>query len=231
MLSEASGGQAVRDHLTTLVLPQVFRLALEMELARANRQGYGLSVLLLTLDNLAEVTGAHGAAAGDRLIERVGLLARRFFRSHDWVGRHDDESFAVLLPGTPIDVAATLACRFRETITQRLILKDFRTGAKSNVELSAAVVCADLVQGGLDAADVISELEDAVSRARLNRAKGIEQVGLLPTSVTIATAAALLGRSREDIANMVRDGSLRALRRGRYFYVERRQLEELPQKL
>ena len=227
MLSEISDAPAVRDELTTLIVPHVFRLALEMELARANRHGYGLALLLINIDNIEEVTGAHGPAAGDRLIQRVGLLARRFFRRHDWVARYDVESIAVLLPDTPMDTGATLAGRFRETITQRLVLKEFRTGVESYIKLSAAVVAADLVHGDLDADDVTSELEAAVTRARLTGGDGVEQVALLPTSVTIPTAAALLGRSRDDITSLIRDGSLRAIRRGRNFFIERRLLEEL----
>jgi diguanylate cyclase (GGDEF)-like protein/excisionase family DNA binding protein len=229
MPPESAGAGAVRDELTTLILPQVFRLALEMELARASRHGHGLSVLLLGLDNVREVTGAHGTATGDRLVERVGLFARRFFRRHDWVARHDPESLAVLLPGATMDIAATLAGRFRETITQRLVLRDFKTGSETRVSLSAAVAAADLVQGDLEAADVISELEAALGRARLHGGNDIEQVGLLPTSMTIPGAAVLLGRSRDEIADLIREGTLRATRRGRQFYIERQLLVALSQ--
>jgi diguanylate cyclase (GGDEF)-like protein/excisionase family DNA binding protein len=229
MPPESAGG-GVRDELTTLILPQVFLLALEMELARASRHGNGLSVLLMGLDNVGEVGGASGTATGDRLVERVGLFARRFFRRHDWVARHDPESVVVLLPGASMDIAATLAARFRETITQRLILKDFKTGSERRISVSAAVAAADLVQGDLEAADVISELEAALGRARSHGGNEIEQVGLLPTSMTIPGAAVLLGRSRDEIADLIREGALRATRRGRQFYIERQLLEALSRK-
>ncbi len=224
-----SSTPAVRDELTTLLLPQVFRVALEQEIGRANRHQHGLSVMMFQIDNMTEVTAAHGPGAGDRLIERIGFFARRFFRSHDWVARHAADSITVLLTEAAPDIAATLAGRFRETITQRLVLTDFRTGAETRITLSAAVVATEMVRGSLDAGDVLHELEAAVIRTGADGGNRIEQVALFPTSVTIRSAATLLGRTPEDIADLLRDGRLRATRRGRQFYIEREQLEELPQ--
>lgn len=226
--AERDGGRpAVRDQLTTLILPHVFRLALAQEVARANRHEHGIALMLIDLDNLGAVNASHGFGAGDRLVERLGILARRFFRTHDWVAQQGEESIAVLLPQTSLDQAATLADRFRNMVSQRLVLTDHKTDAETRITVSVAAVGTDLVQADIDAGYIISELEAAVLRAKLNGGNRTERVALLPTSMTILGAATLLGRSAREVVGLIRAGTLRATRRGRHYHIDRTELEEL----
>ncbi|HXG55733.1 MAG TPA: diguanylate cyclase [Vicinamibacterales bacterium] len=225
--SEREGGRAcVRDPLTTLISTAVFRLALEQETARANRYEHGISVLLFDVDNLSEVNKGQGYGAGDRLLERLGILARRFFRNHDWVARYGEDAIAVLLPETALDQAAILATRFREMVYQRLQLSDHKTDTLVRVTVSAAAVGSDLVQADMDAGYVIAEAEAAVLRGKLDGGNRTERVALAPTSVTILSAATLLGISAKDVVNLMRGGVLRASRRGRRFHIDRAHIEE-----
>ncbi|MEX1127194.1 MAG: diguanylate cyclase [Vicinamibacterales bacterium] len=225
--AERDGGRpAVRDPLTTLISPHVFRLALEQEVARANRHEHGIAVLLFDIDNLKDVNASHGYGAGDRLIERLGILARRFFRNHDWVARHGEDSIAVLLPQASVDQAAMLAGRFRDMVSQRLVLTDHKTDTETRITVSAAAVGTDLVQVDIDGGFIVAELEAAVLRAKLNGGNSTERVALLPTSVTILGAATLLDRSAREIVALIRNGTLRASRRGRHFHIDRTEVEE-----
>lgn len=225
--AERDGGRpAVRDQLTTLMSPHVFRLALAQEVARANRHEHGIAVMLIDIDNLAAVNTSHGFGAGDRLIERLGILARRFFRNHDWVARHGEDSIAVLLPEASLDQAAMLAGRFRDMVSQRLVLTDHKTDAETRITVSVAAVGTDRVQVDIEAGYIMSELEAAVLRAKLNGGNRTERVALLPTSVTILGAATLLGRSARDVVALIRTGTLRATRRGRHFHIDRTELED-----
>lgn len=222
---ETCAGPGVRDELTTLILPDVFLLALEQEISRANRHDHGLAVLLFELDHPGAVRAAHGEGCVDRLVERIGLIARRFFRAHDWVARHGPHSIVVLLPEASLDIGDVLAGRFIETIRQRLVLTDLETDVETRITMSAAVVGAETIRDGIDAADVMHELEGALARARLNGGSRTEQTALLPTSVTIASAAILLGRSTQEIVDLVREGRLHTSRRGKHFYIVREELE------
>lgn len=226
--AERDGGRpAVRDQLTTLMSPHVFRLALTQEVARANRHEHGIAVLLFDIDNLTDVNTSHGYGAGDRLIERLGILARRFFRNHDWVARHGEDSIAVLLPEASLDQAAMLANRFRDMVWQRFVLTDHKTDAETRITVSAAAVGTDLVQVDIDAGYIFAELEAAVLRAKINGGNRTERVAVLPTSITILGAATLLGRSAKEVVALIRAGALHATRRGRHFHIDRMALEEL----
>lgn len=226
----AGGRHALRDQLTTLIAEHVFDLVLEQEALRAHRHQHGVAMILFDIDDLAEVNRSHGYGAGDRLLERLGILARRFFRTHDWVARHGEDSIAVLLPETTLDQAATLAARFCETVQQRLVLVEHKTDAITAVTVSAAAVGTDLVQAEIDPSYILAQADAAVLRAKMNGGNQVERVALLPTSVTIVGAATLLGRTPRQVVDMVRSGTLQATRRGRHFHIDRSQIEEYRRK-
>jgi diguanylate cyclase (GGDEF)-like protein/excisionase family DNA binding protein len=220
---------AVRDPLTTLVTRAVFELALEQESERAHRYEAALSLLLFDVDDLSQINQRHGYRVGDRVLERLGILARRFFRTYDWIARHGDDSIAVLLPQTPLDAAATLAQGFRLTMQQRLILVEHQSGSRAELTLSAAAVGTDRVQSELDPGSIIGEAEAAMMRAKMNGKNRMERVALLPTSLTILGAASLLDCSANAVRRLVRGGQLTATRRGRHYHIDRVAIERYRQ--
>jgi diguanylate cyclase (GGDEF)-like protein/excisionase family DNA binding protein len=225
--AERDGGHPpLRDPLTTLISRPVFDMVLAQEAYRAHRHEHGVAMLLFDIDNLSQLNASHGYGAGDRLLERLGIMARRFFRTHDWVARHGDDSIGVLLPEATLDQADALATKFRETVQQRLVLVDHKTDKVASVTVSAAAVGTDLVQADIDPGYILAEAEAAVLRAKMNGGNRVERVALLPTSVTFVGAATLLGVSVRDVVRLVRDGSLRASRRGRHFHIDRALIEE-----
>jgi diguanylate cyclase (GGDEF)-like protein len=156
----------VRDPLTTLIVGPVFDLALAQEIQRAHRYKQPLAVLLFDMDDLSRINRDHGRSVGDRLLERTGILARQFFRTHDWVARRGGDAIAVLLPQATVDQAEGLARGFSDAVRQRLVMHDEETGVSQVVTVSAAAVGTDRVAGDLDAAAVIAAAEAAVVRAR-----------------------------------------------------------------
>lgn len=161
--------------LPVLLPSHIFRIALGQEVARAHRHEHGLSVLLFDVDTPAAVDDDR---ADDQLTGRVGALARRFFRSHDWIARHGDCSIAALLPQTPLDHAAELGLNFCDMLGQRLVLADFQTGAETRATISAAVAGADSVEADYDAEFILAALESAVIRARLDGGNRLERIAL-----------------------------------------------------
>jgi len=211
----------VRDALTTLISAPVFELAVAQEIQRAVRHQHSLALVLFDIDDLSQINREHGWGVGDRLLERMGILARQYFRTHDWVARHGDDAIAVLLPETNLDQAALLAARFRERVHHRLVLQDHKTDTTQVVTVSAAAVGTDHVQQEIDAAYVLAEAEAAVLRAKLNGRNRIERIALLPTAVTIFGAATMLSLSPSEVGRLIRQGALKAVRRGRHLHIER----------
>ena len=102
-----------RDGLTALSNRRHLLLRLDEEFSRARRYRTPLSVALFDIDRLTEVNAAHGQAAGDAVIRRVGELIRGQVRHEDVMGRMGGDVFGVALPGNRYRGAATLANKIR----------------------------------------------------------------------------------------------------------------------
>lgn len=133
-------GAAITDRLTTLFTRPVFDAALAKAIDRGGRFGDPLSLILFDVDHLAAINANYGYGVGDRILERLGILIRRFFRQHDWVARHSEDSIAVLLVRTEPGPAAELADRVLATVQERLELTDHRTDQPVRVTLSASII-------------------------------------------------------------------------------------------
>jgi excisionase family DNA binding protein len=110
-------------------------------------------------------------------------------------------------------------------VQHRLVLQDHKSDVTKIVTVSAAAVGTDHVQSELDSAYVLAEAEAAVLRAKFNGRNRIERVALLPTSLTIFGASTMLGISPREVAQLIRQGTLKATRRGRHFHIERDLIE------
>jgi excisionase family DNA binding protein len=87
----------ISDKLTTLYSRALMDVVLSTEVQRAERFSFPLGFVVFDVDKLSEVNQRYGYGVGDRLLERLGILIRKFFRQHDWVFRHGEDSIAVLL--------------------------------------------------------------------------------------------------------------------------------------
>lgn len=102
---------ALMDELTGLWNRRAFERSLSQELARAERRGESLSVLLIDLDHLKRINDEGGHAAGDRALAAVGLRLREISRRGDVPARIGGDEFALLAPDTAPEDAHALAER------------------------------------------------------------------------------------------------------------------------
>jgi diguanylate cyclase (GGDEF)-like protein len=174
---EPTHPEAVIDPLTTLYTRPVLDAVLAKSVHRAGRYGERLSLILFDVDDLAAINAAHGYGVGDRILERLGILVRGFFRQYDWVARHGEDSIAVLLSRTEPDQAVALAEKVCGTVAERLELVDHRDGTPVQVTVSAGVVNVRGVDGEtLDAERLMADAEAAVERAKRAGRNRVERV-------------------------------------------------------
>jgi diguanylate cyclase (GGDEF)-like protein len=157
---------AIVDPLTTLHTRPIFVAALEKEIQRAERFGHPFAIILFDVDNLAEINATHGYGSGDRLIERIGITIRNYFRETDWVARTSGDAFAVLLPEIQRINAERLADRVRNVIRERLQLHDHRSDQQFPVTVSAGVLIAESVDKSVRAEQMMLEAKEALDRAK-----------------------------------------------------------------
>ncbi|HJR79253.1 MAG TPA: GGDEF domain-containing protein [Anaerolineales bacterium] len=108
--------QANTDSLTRLFNRRKGWEVMEHEIARSNRYGWPLSIIMFDIDHFKTINDTHGHRTGDRVLIAVATVARESIRSIDELIRWGGEEFIVLLPETDLEAALPVAERLREAI-------------------------------------------------------------------------------------------------------------------
>jgi diguanylate cyclase (GGDEF)-like protein/excisionase family DNA binding protein len=219
---------AIEDSLTTLHTRPVLDAVLPKECHRAERFEHWVSMMLIDVDNLSAINRAHGYGVGDRILERMGILLRAYFRQHDWVVRYAEDTVAVLLPETSPADAMTLADRTRIMVEDRLTFRDYRTDQRATVTVSVAVTSERALEGEpIDHVRFQAEAEAALERAKSGGRNRVEQVELLPRLISIEDATVILKTTLEGIERLVAEGRLDPVKAGRHIRLERAVVEAM----
>ena len=219
---------AIEDSLTTLHTRPVLDAVLPKECCRAERFEHWLSMMLIDIDNLSAINKAHGYGVGDRILERMGILLRAYFRQHDWVARYSEDTIAVLLPETDPENAMLLAERTRTMVEERLTFRDYRTEQRAVVTVSVAVTSARALEGEpIDHEQFSAEAIAALERAKVGGRNRVEHVELLPRLISIEEATRLLRTDIQGIEKLVAEGDLDPVNAGRHVRLVRVAVEEL----
>lgn len=107
---------AATDSLTGLANRRAFGEAVRRELARAERSGAPLSVVMLDIDDFKAINDELGHAVGDEVLRAVGRAARRGTRQGDLVARIGGDELALLLPDADAEKARAIGERIRADI-------------------------------------------------------------------------------------------------------------------
>ena len=194
-LSQEAGEDALSDSLTTLHTRQILIAVLEKELQRSERFGHPFALILFDVDHLSAINEAHGFGFGDRLLERIGIVLRNYFRVQDWVCRTSADEFAVLLPETAREHAELLAERVRVTVQDRMALRDYRSEEQVAVTVSAGLVVVGAVDAAVGADRILRDAEQAVHRAKHGGRNRVERVEI---NVPVTTPPLRGGKSIGD---------------------------------
>jgi diguanylate cyclase (GGDEF)-like protein len=143
------------DPLTGLANLRPISRVLELELARAGRQGSEVSVALFDVDGFASVNETAGRDAGDDVLRAVAAVLAGSVRLVDTVARFGGDEFLLVAPGSAGAMVA-----------QRVVdgAAGIQTGDGSPVSVTAGV--ATFPTDGTDADSVIAAAQAALERAR-----------------------------------------------------------------
>ncbi|MDX6408533.1 MAG: hypothetical protein QOE13_1604 [Gaiellaceae bacterium] len=114
--------QALVDGLTGLANRRQCEESLDDELARVERFGGPLAVVVADLDWFKDVNDRHGHPAGDSVLREFAALLQETVRDVDLAGRWGGEEFVLVLPGTDLAGGAQLAERIRVALAERTVL-------------------------------------------------------------------------------------------------------------
>jgi two-component system cell cycle response regulator len=107
---------AVVDALTGLNNRRFLETHLASSLDQAAHKGRPLSLMILDIDHFKSVNDTYGHDAGDEVLKVFSQRIKRVLRGADLVCRLGGEEFVVVMPDTPLNVAARVAERVRAAV-------------------------------------------------------------------------------------------------------------------
>jgi diguanylate cyclase (GGDEF)-like protein len=143
------------DRLTGLANRVTFERMLELEIARATRQGTPLAVVLLDVDGLSEIGRSKGARVADEVLRHVAAAIADRVRLLDTVARFGDDEFVVIAPG---DAGGIVALRLRDAIAELPSIGE--------VEISVSTAVVHHPADGANGADLVAAAERVLGDAK-----------------------------------------------------------------
>jgi diguanylate cyclase (GGDEF)-like protein len=113
---------AREDGLTGLANRRHFNEVLDAEIKRAFRTRQFLSLMICDVDYFKRFNDHYGHVAGDKCLQAIGAtMLDTFMRAGDVSSRYGGEEFAVILPETTPENAASLAEKLRRKMVDQAI--------------------------------------------------------------------------------------------------------------
>jgi len=145
VFSERMESLTVLDPATQLFNRRGVDQMLSQEVARANRMGTSLTLLMLKLESLEVVNERYGAVAGDKFIVEVSRLLKNTFRGSDTLARYSGSEFLAMLPGTSEAQAEHAIRRVQEAVDH------WNLASKTGWEINLIFGVAPYIPGGSEA--------------------------------------------------------------------------------
>lgn len=170
---------ALRDPLTGLANRTAQQQQLEQALARAQRRGEQLAVMLIDLDGFKPINDQHGHGFGDEVLVEVAQRLKQHLRDTDFPARLGGDEFVVICESVQsAEAAGQLATRLLQGLCNPIQVAGdtVRVGASIGIALS---------RGQDDATTLIRRADAAMYQAK-NRGKNCFQY-YLPAQPDCAT--------------------------------------------
>lgn len=114
--------QALRDPLTGLYNRRFMDEALLKEFARAKRENYSLSLIMMDLDFFKRVNDTYGHAVGDQVLVVLAKHLKAHARESDIVCRYGGEEFLIAMPRMTSEQAFKKIDSLRQIIAQTPVM-------------------------------------------------------------------------------------------------------------
>jgi diguanylate cyclase (GGDEF)-like protein len=164
---------SVTDDLTQLYNSRYLGQVLRRETKRASRSGRPLSLLFIDLDGFKSVNDTHGHLYGSRALVEAGGLIRQCARETDVVARFGGDEFALILPDTGSEGAASVGERIRERVNAHTFLE----ADGLDIHLTVSVGVATLPDVAASAEGLIQAADEAMYHVKEHGKNGIYIAG------------------------------------------------------
>lgn len=163
-LHEKTKVLSLSDPLTGIANRRYLDLMLDKSIARAERFGEPLSVVMADIDYFKTFNDTYGHVAGDKLLSQIADIISRDIRQTDLVCRYGGEEFFIMLPDADLSHASHTAERIRKHVEKQ-----------SKVTLSFGVAC--YRRGQENKEELINRADKAMYQAKQNGRNQVKASG------------------------------------------------------
>ncbi len=159
---EALEYQASHDELCGVWNRSAIMEKLGSELARAEREGARVGVIMADIDHFKHINDEHGHLVGDAALQGVARRLTRSVRPYDAVGRYGGEEFLIITPGMGSETVEQIAERLRLAFDMNPV-ETADLAFPITVSFGAATAEPD---GSRPADEMVKRADDALYRAK-----------------------------------------------------------------
>jgi two-component system chemotaxis response regulator CheY len=155
---------AMLDTTTNVLNQKAFLILSRGELERARRGQAPFSLIALDVDNFKSINEKYGREIGNDVLTVIGKAIREKSRPYDNVGRYENDTFLITLPGVIAQDAEKVAERILKGILNTNI--SLLNGNAINISVSAGIVCSTRITAATEIDMLIRNAQDAVAHAQ-----------------------------------------------------------------
>jgi two-component system cell cycle response regulator len=162
--------EASHDRLTGLWNRGAILDFMERELARAQRSGQLLGLVMLDVDHFKKVNDTNGHQVGDVVLQAVAQRLAGAIRQYDWIGRYGGEEFLAIINAGINDDLAIVGERLRAAVADKPVHTQC---GELNITISAGIAVSSL-DARLDCDALVAAADQALYIAKHNGRNRIE---------------------------------------------------------
>ena len=148
------------DSLTGLLNHGSWKDLLHLKFHKCQQQQSHATIALIDIDHFKQINDTHGHIVGDAVLRQLSLEIRRNLRKNDLAGRYGGDEFCVILPQMPLEEAARVMERIRETFS------NYRNPQIPELRVSLSIGLADFQLIFTDAATWLNAADRALYAAK-----------------------------------------------------------------
>ena len=156
------------DFLTGWHNKRYLHSRLREEIARSQRQGTPLALLMIDLDRFKEVNDSCGHLGGDAVIREVAMRIESEVRGSDAAARFGGDEFAVMLPAAGLAEASQVATRIMRMVSAAPVEVSAGVTRRITVSVGIATLAPPAAGGDLKVAAerLLADADAALYRAK-----------------------------------------------------------------
>ncbi|WP_025859361.1 diguanylate cyclase [Pseudomonas sp. CHM02] len=148
------------DSLTGLLNHGSWKDLLHLKFHKCQQQQCHATIALIDIDHFKQINDNHGHIVGDAVLRQLSLELRRNLRENDLAGRYGGDEFCVILPQMPLEQAAQVMERMRETFS------NYRNPQIPELRVSLSIGLASFQPSFTDAAMWLNAADRALYAAK-----------------------------------------------------------------